>query len=62
MENIENFLWGNYSNADLSKIKNREYKYTLTILVDERGQYYEYCVDKNLNFPYVITLYDYETK
>ncbi len=62
MKNIENFLWGNYSNADFHKIKDKEYKYKLTILLDETGQYYEYCVDKNLNFPYAITLYGYETK
>ena len=53
----EDFLWGHY---DFTKVKNKEYKYSLTVSLINNGQYYEYCIANNIVFPKTIILYGYE--
>lgn len=56
----EDFLWGHYSNEDFFKLEDKEYKYSLTISLNNVGQYYEYCNENGIMFPSTITLYGYE--
>ncbi|MCR5786086.1 MAG: hypothetical protein K6G28_00070 [Acholeplasmatales bacterium] len=44
----EEFLWGHYSNDDFLKVKDKEYKYTLSISLKNVGQYYEYCSENDI--------------
>ena len=53
----EDFLWGYY---DFIKIKNQEYIYMLEIELIEIGQYYEYCIENDIEFPTKLTLYGYK--
>lgn len=57
----EEFLWGHYSNGDFLKAKDKEYKYSLTISLNNIGQYYEYCSDNDILFPNSIILNGYES-
>lgn len=56
----EEFLWGHYSYDEFFKVKDKEYKYVLTISLNNIGQYYEYCSDNDIVFPSTIILYGYE--
>ena len=56
----EEFLWGHYSYNEFHKVKDKEYRYTLTISLNNIGQYYEYCCDNDIKFPSTIILYGYE--
>lgn len=58
----EEFLCRHYSNGDFYIIKDKDYKYALTVSLNEKGQYYEYCSDNNIKFPNTIILYGYESK
>ena len=55
----EDFLWGYY---DFIKIKNQEYIYMLEIELIETGQYYEYCIENDIEFPTKLTLYGYKDR
>ena len=54
------FLDGRYHN--LIKVKNQEYIYMLEIDLIKSGQYYEYCIENDIDFPTKLTLYGYKTK
>ena len=55
----EDFISGYY---DFIKIKNQEYIYMLEIELIEIGQYYEYCIENDIEFPTKLTLYGYKIK
>ena len=55
----EDFLFGYY---DFVKVKNQEYIYMLEIDLIEFGQYYEYCIENDIEFPTKLTLYGYKIK
>ena len=55
-----NFLDGNYENGDLIKEKNKAYKYSLIITLKTNCEYYNYCIENNIEFQKTITLYGYE--
>lgn len=54
------FLDGRYHN--LIKVKNQEYIYMLEIDLIESGQYYEYCIANDIEFPTKLTLYGYKDR
>lgn len=56
----EFFLVGYY--RDPKKVKNEEYRYTISVTFNERGQYYYYCQDNNIEFPTGMILYGYVTE
>ena len=53
----EDFLFGYH---DFVKVKNQEYIYMLEIDLIEFGQYYEYCIANDIEFPTKLTLYGYK--
>ena len=53
----EYFILGYY---DFIKVKNQEYIYMLEIELIEIGQYYEYCIENDIEFPTKLTLYGYK--
>ena len=55
----EDFLFGHY---DFVKVKNQEYIYMLEIDLVEHGQYYEYCIENDIEFPTKLTLYGYKDR
>ena len=55
----EDFLFGHY---DFVKVKNQEYIYMLEIDLVEHGQYYEYCIANDIEFPTKLTLYGYKDR
>jgi hypothetical protein len=55
-----NFLIGYYEEP--KKEKNREYLYSCVVRLNDSGQYYDYCVANNLEFPTIINFYGYENK
>ena len=56
----EEFIEGHY--GVLKKVKNQEYIYMLEIDLIEHGQYYEYCIENDIEFPTKLTLYGYKIK
>ena len=54
------FLDGKYHN--LIKVKNQEYIYMLEIDLIKSGQYYEYCIENDIEFPTKLTLYGYKDR
>ena len=61
-ENEKNvlFLYGHYKNDNLKKDNKKEYKYLLPISLDTDCEYYNYCIENNIEFQKTITLYGYE--
>lgn len=52
------FMTGSYNGY--IKEKNKKYKYSFTVSLQERGQYYEYCLKNNKEFYSKINFYGYE--
>lgn len=53
------FLIGHYESA--KKANNQDYNYYFNVKLYS-GQYYDYCLDYNLEFPSALTFYGYEQK
>ena len=53
------FLIGHYDSA--KKAKNQDYDYYFNVKLYS-GQYYDYCLDNNLEFPSDLTFYGYDQK
>lgn len=56
----QSFLDGWYDTA--RKVKDQEYDYYFNVRLINSCQYYEYCIDNNLEFPTSLTFYGYEQK
>lgn len=56
------FLDGHYYPSKPKKVKNEEYIYTFTVRLNTESQYYEYCIENNIEFPETLTFYGYENK
>jgi hypothetical protein len=54
------FLRGYYD--EVKKERDKEYLYSCVVRLNDSGQYYDYCVANNLEFPTTINFYGYENK